>query len=415
MKNAYLSFICSAFVSLSIIFSGADLKGQSNYSWQKVASLPDSIACLSAAGMNGKIYVTGGSLDCNGAISTLYVYDPVLNSWSTATGMKSPKWFHTSAVCNDNLYTFSGGWFSINDENLVYDPLTDAWEEIAPMPTPRSSAGAATVNGKVYVIGGFNDDDQQTTNEMYDPANGTWTTKASMSEARVGFGVAVVNNKIYVVGGTDSPLFAYSSVEMYDPATDTWEFKSNMQRSRFGVGVAAAGGKIYAVGGTRSNMISAYSYAEVYDPLTDTWTYIDPIPTATQWGTACSLGNDLYVLGGENKCCMTYDDAYFLDIVYRWGQPEGLREQNDIAETSSLVIPNPCQSKTKIKFHLSDPGPFTILVLNSSGQVVKSLDDVMEQPGQVEAEIDLQEIPAGIYTYLLKSSASFSTGKLVKL
>jgi hypothetical protein len=42
-------------------------------------------------------------------------------------------------------------------------------------------------------------------------------------------------------------------------------------------------------------------------------------------------------------------------------------------------------------------------------------ESVTELPGEHEAKIDLQECPVGIYTYLLKSSGTFASGKLVKL
>jgi len=81
----------------------------------------------------------------------------------------------------------------------------DTWTQKADMPTPRWNHSAAVVNGNIYVIGGvasepsFLNGKELSVVEEYDPATDTWTRKADMPAPR-GYltkSNPVVDGKIY--------------------------------------------------------------------------------------------------------------------------------------------------------------------------------------------------------------------------
>jgi hypothetical protein len=101
----------------------------------------------------------------------------------------------------------------------VYDPATDTWTTKAPMPTARAIfLSSCEVNGIIYVIGGINGERAFSTVEAYDPATDTWTEKTSMPEVRGMFATSVVGGKIYAIGGSPAGHGAImSTVYEYDP------------------------------------------------------------------------------------------------------------------------------------------------------------------------------------------------------
>ncbi|MFI5202552.1 MAG: kelch repeat-containing protein, partial [Candidatus Kapaibacterium sp.] len=84
----------------------------------------------------------------------------VTGTWSTAssTGFTARTDFATAAV-NGKIYVIGGAKGNTNLSTMnVYDPSTDTWSTPTTTGTftPRWSLGAAVVGGKIYVMGGVN-------------------------------------------------------------------------------------------------------------------------------------------------------------------------------------------------------------------------------------------------------------------
>ncbi|QFT56705.1 kelch repeat-containing protein [Microbulbifer sp. THAF38] len=83
--------------------------------WEKIRPLPQALAGLSAAPLNGKIIVTGGeAFGPNGY-------------WKTGTA-------------------FNAVW--------VYNPISDQWNKESDLPTARHGHGAVTIEDTIYIMGG---------------------------------------------------------------------------------------------------------------------------------------------------------------------------------------------------------------------------------------------------------------------
>ncbi len=159
-------------------------------SWTQVASLSSSRRNMAAAtDLNGIIYVFGG-YDFSGppfALGIVERYDPIVGFWLRMTDMPTLRQSPAAATGADGRIYVMGGTdmgFQTTAVTEVYDPVTDSWSTASPMNSPRT--GCAYVN----------------TAEAYDPSTDTWTPVASMNQGRYSLaGVTGANGLIYAIGG----------------------------------------------------------------------------------------------------------------------------------------------------------------------------------------------------------------------
>ncbi|MDQ7797368.1 MAG: T9SS type A sorting domain-containing protein [Candidatus Edwardsbacteria bacterium] len=76
-------------------------------------------------------------------------------------------------------------------------------------------------------------------------------------------------------------------------------------------------------------------------------------------------------------------------------------------------IPNPFSQHTVISYQLPASGPVSLKIYNVAGQLVKTFNMGLQQPGYHQVEWHDSKIPAGVYFYLLTSGHYQATKKLV--
>lgn len=181
--------------------------------WETKAPMPMLKSSFLANVVDGKIYIIGG-LTQSAPNATLYpsnetfVYDPLLDSWTTKASIPTPVYSYASSVVDNKVYVISGNHYGYTDLNQIYDPTTDTWSYGAPIPIAVQSASAGATTGitaskAIYVVGGFvGFVSPVNLTQVYFPENDTWSSGAAMSTARYGLGVAVVNDLLYAIGGS---------------------------------------------------------------------------------------------------------------------------------------------------------------------------------------------------------------------
>jgi len=130
--------------------------------WSVRADIPTARDLLTAvAANNGRIYAIGGIPGCCVPVATVEEYDPVTDSWVTRASMPTARYELGAALGGDGRIYVVGGHGSAHNprEDLstveVYDPATDSWSTGPSMPSARTAMGVATVNGaSLYAIGG---------------------------------------------------------------------------------------------------------------------------------------------------------------------------------------------------------------------------------------------------------------------
>ena len=96
-----------------------------------------------AALLDGKIYVSGGTMDESQDDVVrgdgLEAYDPVADTWTTLSNLSQGRYGHASAVARGKLCVFGG--FDLDDDldrtNLmeVYSSTSNSWARAADLPT----------------------------------------------------------------------------------------------------------------------------------------------------------------------------------------------------------------------------------------------------------------------------------------
>jgi N-acetylneuraminic acid mutarotase len=82
-------------------------------------------------------------------------YDPAADRWTRVSDLPTARSGITAAVVEGRIYVFGGeGDAGTFRENEAYDPTHDSWRRMEPMPTARHGLGSAVVQSRIYIIGG---------------------------------------------------------------------------------------------------------------------------------------------------------------------------------------------------------------------------------------------------------------------
>jgi len=126
--------------------------------WTEVASIPTERHHHASAVVDSLIYVVGGRQGYWGdpytSISAVEAYSPAGDIWYTVTEMPNPRGGLSAAGIDGRLYIFGGeipGIFELVEE---YDPTVNSWRQLTPMLTPRHGTAAVVVEDTVFIIGG---------------------------------------------------------------------------------------------------------------------------------------------------------------------------------------------------------------------------------------------------------------------
>ncbi|KAG2321025.1 hypothetical protein Bca4012_055959 [Brassica carinata] len=218
---------------------------------RKEVSEPEQMHfCGCAVGsVNGCLYVLGG-LSKSKTVSSVWRFDPVLNSWSEVSSMLANRAYSKTGVLDKKLYVVGGvesrrGSLCPLQTAEVYDPDTDVWSEVPSMPFSKAqvsadefladmlkpiATGVACYNGRLCVTQSlyscpfFFD----AGGRVYDPETNLWGDMPSgMGE---GWPARQAGTKLSVVVGCELYGFDPSSssvdngkIKVYDQKEDTWK------------------------------------------------------------------------------------------------------------------------------------------------------------------------------------------------
>jgi len=190
--------------------------------WTLGAPAPTARIGCAAVALDGKIYAIGGEVSSK-VVNTIDVYDPITDSWSSVAPMSTARTGLGAVASNGRIYAM-GGTSSLGISHAplssveIYDPATDSWSTAPPMATSRMYFAATGLNGKVYATGGMTPDGVGNKVEAYDPSTNSWSAEAPMLIARFAHAAAALNGLIYAIQGQDSSQNLIS-VEQYLPST----------------------------------------------------------------------------------------------------------------------------------------------------------------------------------------------------
>lgn len=273
--------------------------------WTTRGSLNVRRTQMTAAAINGKIYVAAGGQGFPSFLRSTEIYNPATNSWTFGANASTPRVFIStnSGAINGVLYAVAGNPIGFCTTQLeAYTVATNTWAGRPGAPRERCGAASFEHNGKLWVLGGVNTSStvRPVEIDVYDPATNSWSTPMSMPAYRAGFGAAILNGKLYLVGGDVSPPGTCTNgVDVFDFATSSWSSVAPMSQIRCQAGVAALDGRLYVVGGYRYDG-TIYSSVESFDPVTNSWR-AEPSLSGPRYSPAVVvLDGTLYSIGGWN-------------------------------------------------------------------------------------------------------------------
>lgn len=165
-------------------------------------------------------------------------------------------------------------------------------------------------------------------------------------------------------------------------------------------------------------------------PNVPTW-----ITTASAVYTQFSVAID-YTSYGYSSCDSAFVILYPTGNVssggYNWAHPNTIIIVDDLAWTYTTVgvpeikselqvnvetvAPSPARDRTNIIYTVSEPSDVSLALYDLTGKEIrKVIDKEHQQKGRYKAEVQLSDLPAGVYLYEFSTSSGYKvTKKLIK-
>ena len=103
------------------------------------------------------------------------------------------------------------------------------------------------------------------------------------------------------------------------------------------------------------------------------------------------------------------------ELVYKTTNGGGAFDVPEVKENPILSLtPNPCSGAARLRYQISDIGYLVLDLYSISGLKIGRLLNEMKMPGMYDMEMDLNDLPAGIYLLQHKTLETTITQKLIK-
>ncbi|MEA3477150.1 MAG: T9SS type A sorting domain-containing protein, partial [Bacteroidota bacterium] len=113
---------------------------------------------------------------------------------------------------------------------------------------------------------------------------------------------------------------------------------------------------------------------------------------------------------GENACGVGPSSASLeINVENSFGLSEA------IISSYFIVSPNPATDKVTIRYSLPDVGYRIIELFSISGVIIERFEDEINTPGEYEIEIDVSDLPTGVYLVRMQVGDAAIFQKMVKL
>ncbi len=334
MRNKQFSWRLLVFATVCVMLSGwmfaSDATAQT--AWEFRAPMPTPRAGAAVTVLNGNIYVIGGEDNDGNALSTVEVYDPELNTWTTQlSSQRSRK--HAAALTHQGAIFLMGGHgntsptksvevFLPHEEGAGFDCEDDedgnkddvCWIFIDDFEKSREGLSAVELDGTVYALGGADDEgDLLKTVEYYDERDKEWRIFESWEQQppRFNFATVAVNDSAFSIGGISSfgPL---SLVQRYHESAGQ-ENRASMPTARGGIGAAAVDNFIYVAGGREVNN-QLTSRVDILDVALNSWQPAPPLFTPREHAAVVAVGTKIFVIGGMGDNGNVLNSVEMLDL-----------------------------------------------------------------------------------------------------
>ncbi len=417
----------------------------SSYAQWTQTNLPTYLDMMGSASLGSKVYFAGGQNNFGLAQSGVNIYDVNTGQWTSAN--LSIARVLPVGVSAGNKVIFAGGFtgnYVSSSRVDIYDVLSKEWTT-AELSYPRFDVGAVRYGDKVFFAGGANltgmggdilDIYNVTTGvwttgslsgansnvtltgtkaifagdrvmDIYDFITDTWST-ATFPSPREWMGVTSVGDKAIFAGGLYPGDINTDRVDIYDVSTGLWTI-SNLSSPRAFMknnAVTACGKAFFTCSGTWAGSTIGWTSntdkVDIYDPATNTWA-IEVATRERVQHAGVANGNKVFIAGGSNW--VTYTFTSVVDIYTCL--TDGI-EEHVFQKASLNFYPNPANNFITIETKLTSQKTF-VSIYNISGPKISE-----QQITNPKTQIDISNLPTGVYVIKLQNEKMVEVGKLVK-
>jgi hypothetical protein len=290
--------------------SGTELYDPAANTWSYAASGMGTAGHTATLLLNGKVLEAGGvsltdAVFVDTYLASAEVYDPAVNTWSSAGSMATARSGHTATLVADGRALVAGGTSGSTGLPTataeLYDPTANTWSPAGSMATARDGHTATPLpNGLVLVAGGISiaPGSLLASAELYDPTANTWSPAGSMATARSGHTATLLANGLVLVAGGSGTASGLASAEFYDPVANTWSPAGSMATARaYHTATLLPTGMVLVAGGSSPPLLAS---AELYDPVANTWSPAGSLATVRDGHTATLLPSGVVLVAGGN-------------------------------------------------------------------------------------------------------------------
>ncbi|MFC1628478.1 Kelch repeat-containing protein [Gemmatimonadota bacterium] len=234
------------YVTPSGVSSPTEIYDPSSDTWSDGASIPTARVGAASGVYGGKVYVFAGSRYINECTAILEIYNPESDSWSSGSAVPDTLDLVVGAFYQNRYYLFGYDRFAATTSIWVYDPVLDSW---APEPTylPDSAHHPETV--EVYrdklclaLIG---------TILVFDVQDSTVEPFAAIENGRFDSIQGVVNDSWVLTGGWS--LIPWEERVMTDETSvlrgSRWIDMDPLPKPVYGASTCTVGNRLYVMGG----------------------------------------------------------------------------------------------------------------------------------------------------------------------
>jgi len=407
--------------------------------WVQCASMPTAELCHATIydPLDDYIYAIGGG-DGTNYFNWTYRYDPVNDSWASLAAMPTAiNWIDASVTqWNRRIYVFGGYDGTFHNYNYIYDIVGDSWSTGATMPANRIAAGQCVYNDSlVYMLCGHTGSTGSNSVYIYNTYTDTWTTGTNAPTTSYMMAVATTGDTLWLVMtyngsscnstmyyGIPDPANCESIAWSTGPALPIPNFNGGgTQMYRWSMGEQRA--YIYEVGGFE-NASTITPHAWEYDVNNDYWNALPdyPMPIVrndflTSRRIANTMVADIFVAGGDSSSGWTVS-AEVWKLSWGFGVEEEKSGKGARCFGLGKITPNPVSNYATIAYTTMQKGPVSLKIYNSSGRLVRTLIDRMEDAGRKTIFWDgkddnLRAVATGVYFCRLTAESKTVSEKMV--
>jgi uncharacterized protein (TIGR03437 family) len=279
--------------------------------WESRADLPVEASGVSVASVFGqKVYAVCGAT-AKGPVTALYVYDPVIDRWSSGP---APPISGGARDCNVQaaggvLYILGAtrGDGAVDGNTYAFDPAEKEWRIVGAMPTPRGAAGVAVIGTRIYVAGGVDAGGKSSSAlEVFETQTRSWTALPAMPTARDHLTAKAIRGMVYAIGGQSDRVL--NTNEEYNPTTRAWRARAPMPTARSRLGSGKSNSRIQVFGGEGSCAPDGVcSQTEEFDPAANAWRALAALRAPRHSLSGATIDGRVFVAGGGPGFSSAFD------------------------------------------------------------------------------------------------------------